>query len=96
MNKVKPLDDLEMFELLSAAYPEKFSDDDDETWDAAQEFANDISGYDEIADLLARVAMLTMPMSSGLTQRLSHCLGSVTITDNKASMIAAVRRDVIQ
>lgn len=95
MNKVKPLDDLEMFELLSAAYPEKFSGDDDATWDATQDFADEISGYDEIADLLARVAMLTMPMSSGLTQRLSHCLGPVTITDNKASMIAAVRRDVV-
>ena len=34
--KAKPLDDLEMFELLQAAYPEKFPDDEDETWEAAE------------------------------------------------------------
>ncbi len=95
MKKVKPLDDLEMFELLSAAYPEKFSDDEDETWDAVQDFAADIQGWNEIADLLARVAMLTMPMNSGLTNTASHCLGTVTIKDNKAQMVAAVRRDVV-
>ena len=37
--------------------------------------------------------MLTMPMRTGLTQRLSHCLGKVTIKDNSANMVAAVRRD---
>jgi hypothetical protein len=92
--KAKPLDDLEMFELLSAAYPEKFKDDEDETWEAAQQFADEISGFEEVADLLGRVVMLTMPMESGLTKRLSHCLGSVTIKEGSAQMIAAVRRDV--
>ena len=47
-----------------------------------------------LADLLGRVVMLTMPMASGLTERLSHCIGKVTIGDGKAQMIAAVRRDV--
>lgn len=28
--KAKPLDDLEMFDLLRAAYPEKFRDDSNE------------------------------------------------------------------
>ena len=36
----------------------------------------------------------SMPMASGLTERLSHCIGKVTIADGKAQMIAAVRRDV--
>lgn len=90
----KSLDDLEMFELLRAAYPDKFKDDEDETWEAAQNFANEISGFDEIADLLGRVVMLTMPMESGLTKRLSHCLGEITIKDGSVNMIAAVRRNV--
>ena len=90
----KPLDDLEMFDLLRAAYPEKFKVDDDETFEATQQFADEISGWEEIADLLGRVTMLTMPMASGLTARMSHCLGPVTIKDGTAQMVAAVRRDV--
>jgi len=51
-------------------------------------------GFDvSLADLLGRVVMLTMPMESGLTSRLLHCLGEVTINDGQAQMIAAVRRD---
>lgn len=92
--KSKALDDLEMFELMQAAYPEKFPGDDDETWEAAQNFADEIHGWEEIADLLGRVVMLTMPMESGLTKRLSHCLGKVTIGEGRAHMVAAVRRDV--
>ncbi len=91
--KAKPLDDLEMFELLQAAYPEKFPNDEDETWEAAQNFADEISGWEEIADLLGRVAMLTIPMESPLTGTVAHCLGKVTINDGKVNMLAAVRRD---
>ncbi|PHS64375.1 MAG: hypothetical protein COB09_08350 [Thalassobium sp.] len=91
--KFEKLDELEMFELLQAAYPEKFINEDDETWDAAQQFADDLSGWEDIAELLGRVVMLTMPMGSGITKRLSHCIGPVTIADGKAHMIAAVRRD---
>lgn len=93
--KAKPLDDLEMFELMQAAYPEKFSGDDDETWEAAQLFADEICGWEDVAELLGRVVMLTMPMESGLTKRLSHCLGRVTIRAGRAHMVAAVRRDVV-
>lgn len=92
--KAEPLNDLEMFELMQAAYPEKFKGDDDEAFDAANAFADEIQGWDEIADLLGRVAMLTMPMESGLTKRMSHCLGPVSIKDGRAHMMAAVRRDV--
>ena len=92
--RAKPLDDLEMFEILQAAYPEKFIGESDETFEAANQFADDIQGWDEIADLLGRVVMLTMPMESGMTKRLSHCLGAITIKEGSAQMIAAVRRDV--
>lgn len=91
--KIYPLDELEMFELLQAAYPEKFSGDDDETYEAAQEFADEISGWEAIADLLGRVVMLTMPMESGITKRLSHCLGSLSVEGGSVHMVTAVRRD---
>lgn len=93
--KPKPLDDLEMFEVLQAAYPEKFGDDSNDTWDSAQEFADELSGWEDIADLLGRIVMLTMPMKSGLTERLSHCLGKIEIKEGVAQMTAAVRRDVL-
>lgn len=93
--KTQPLDDLEMFELLQACYPEKFPDDEDATFEAAMNFADELSGFDELADLLGRVAMATMPMKSGLTGRLSHCLGRVEFEDGSASMVAAVRRDAV-
>ncbi len=90
--KIIPLDDLEMFELLQAAYPEKFADESNETWEAAQEFADEISGFDAIADLLGRVATLTMPMKSGITDKYSHCLGRIEIVTGKACMTAVVMR----
>ncbi|MEW5769299.1 MAG: hypothetical protein AB1831_02935 [Pseudomonadota bacterium] len=93
--KTQPLDDLEMFELLQACYPEKFPDDEDETFEAAMHFAEELSGFDELADLLGRVAMLTMPMKSRLTGRLSHCLGKVEFANGAANMLAAVRRDAV-
>jgi hypothetical protein len=92
--KTQPLDDLEMFELLQFAYPEKFPDDEDETFEAALRFAEELSGFEELADLLGRVVMLTMPMKSGLTERLSHCLGKVEFADGAVSMMAAAPRDV--
>lgn len=91
--RIQPLDELEMFELLQAAYPEKFPGDDDKTWDAAQNFADEISGWEAIADLLGRVVMLTMPMESGITKRLSHCLGPLSVKGGTVHMVAAVRRD---
>lgn len=91
--RVQPLDELEMFELMQAAYPEKFPGDDDDTWEAAQEFADQISGWEDVSELLGRVVMLTMPMESGLTRRVSHCLGRVTVRGGQAQMVAAVRRD---
>lgn len=92
--KTTPLTDLEMFDLICAAYPEKAYSDND--WDAVQEFADEIEGFDAVADLLGRVVMLTMPMSSGLTGRLAHCLGTVVIEDGAAHMVAAVRRDALK
>lgn len=82
---IQPLDELEMFELLQVCYPEKFPDESDETFESAMEFANELCGFDDLADLLGRVALLTMPMASSLSGTLSHCLGSVTFTTERAA-----------
>lgn len=98
--ETKPLDDLEMHELLRLLYPEHIRSDDDEYFELSQDICDNATidlgdGVEvSLADLLGRVAMLTMPMESGLTKRLSHCLGAVTIKDGSAQMMAAVRRDV--
>lgn len=92
----KPLDDLEMFELLQIAYPEKFGKDDDATWNEALEFADELGGFDELADLLGRVVCMAMPMQSGLTGSFYHCLGRVEIADGNVSMTAAVKRECEQ
>ena len=96
---VKPLDDMEMHDLLRLLYPDHIRSDDDEYFNLSQSICMDATvdlggGFEPtLADLLGRVVMLTMPMESGLTRRLSHCLGTVTIKDGSAQMLAAVRRD---
>lgn len=99
MKKPYPLDDLEMHELLRLLYPEHIRSDNDEYLELSQQACETMvdlgDGFEvPLPDLLARVAMLTMPMQSGLTGRMSHCLGEVTIGDGAAQMRAAVRRDV--
>lgn len=91
-SKYRPLDDLEMVELLQAAYPEKFPDESDETWEAALEFVEEMSGFDDIAEFLGRVVTLTIPMKSPLSDSFNHCLGKVEISDGKATMTGAVHR----
>ncbi len=87
----RPLDELEMFDVLQAAYPEKFSGEDDATWEAVQLFADEISGWHQIADLLGRITMLTMPMDS----QSYHCLGKVEKNNGYYIMSSAVRREVV-
>jgi hypothetical protein len=97
MMRNQPASDLEIYELFCAAYPERFNDDEsegDEVWDAVEEFAENLSGFDDISDLIGRLVMLAMPMESGLTKRRSHCLGKITIgKDGNAYMVAGIRRD---
>ena len=97
--KAKPLDDLEMHELLQLLYPEHIRSDEDKYFELScyicEQTTVDLGdGFEPtLADLLGRVVMLTMPMESALTKRLSHCIGAVTIKDGIVQMAAAVRRD---
>lgn len=88
-----------MHELLRLMYPDHIRNDDDEYFELSQDICEhavvDLGGGVEVelADLLGRIVMLTMPMESGITKRLSHCLGKVTISNGSVQMVAAVRRD---
>lgn len=91
----RPLDDLEMYEVLSLAYPEEFEvfSDEDEAFEFAQNLADELIGWEDIADLLGRVVMLAQPMGSPLSGKLQHCLGDIKIKDGQVLMMAAVKRD---
>ncbi len=78
MKKAKPLDDLEIHELLSLIYPEHIKSDDDEYFHLSQEIGETeipLSDYGDtctLAELLGRVVMLTMPMKSAICGKYSH------------------------
>ena len=98
MHKTKPLTDIEMHEILRLIYPEHIRNDDDEYFELSSEACEatiDLGdGYKvTLADLLGKIVMLTMPMQSPLTQKLSHCLGEIVFNGASAYMRAAVRRD---
>ena len=98
MKKVIPLDSLEMHDLLRLIYPEHIKSDDDEDFDLSAEVADECMvnlGNDfevPLAELLARVCTLTMPMQSPLSKTWTHALGHMILKDGAINMIAAVRR----
>ncbi len=91
----KPLDDLEMFDIITLAYPDLVPDETDESWGTVMDFVDSTSGFDEIADLLGRVIMLTMPSQSILSKDYYHCLGKVDLSDGIVDMEAVVTRKVV-
>lgn len=92
----KPATDLEVYELMVAAFPDKFNEDGpDDIWDDVMEFVDEQFGdFDVLADLLGRLVLLTHPMESALTNQHSHCMGPVEIRDGKVLMMAAIQRQV--
>lgn len=99
MKKVIPLDSLEMHELLRLIYPEHIKSDDDEYYDLSAEVADECMIYlgdgveVPLAELLARVCTLTMPMQSPLSKTWTHALGHMVLKNGAINMIAAVRRE---
>jgi hypothetical protein len=63
------IDDMEMIELIKAAYPNHYN----------QIELDDVLGIDDIAVLLGRIVMMTIPVEPGMTKRLSHCLESLPL-----------------
>lgn len=96
MKNAKPLSDLEMYELLKVAYPERFPETTEDDWDDVLEFAEEeIFGFEDLADLLGRVVMIAPVMNSVLGSNPRHCLGDVRIIDGQVQMTAAVSRECI-
>jgi hypothetical protein len=92
----KPLTELELYELIVAAYPDEFDESTGDIWDLVMEFIEEELGdIDVICNLLGRVAMLTSPLGSAISGELYHCLGPVTIKNGTASMTAAVKRPAV-
>lgn len=96
----KPLDDLEQYELMIAAYPEKFGGREeagDDLWDEVMEHFEDVTNDSEqVNDLLSRMIYLTMPMGSPLSGRVNHVLGIPAILkDGSIGMMAAVSREMV-
>ena len=95
MKNVKPIDYMGMYELLVAAYPEKFKEGDECIWNEVIEFADSISGFNGIADLIGRVVMLTMPMTSPISGDSFHCLGVVAHKGGNAHITPIIKRKVM-
>ena len=96
MKNYRPLDDLEMVELLWAAYPDRFKDESNEAWEAALQLSEELDGFDDLADLLGRVVMLTIPSASAITGTMMHALGKVEISGSNIIMTAAVKRKALK
>lgn len=92
--KHRPLDDLELVELIWAAYPERFKgESEEEDWEEALQFIDEMESFVELADLLGRVVMLTIPVASSLTGDYYHTLGKVVKGSGSWNMMAAVKRE---
>lgn len=95
--KIEQLDDLEQYELMVAAYPEKFGgrEEDDELWDDVMAHWGDVTDdAEQVADLIARLVYLTMPMSSALTSTHRHVLGVPSMHNGSVLMTAVITRDI--
>lgn len=97
MKNAKPLSDLELYELIVAAYPDRFNENsDDDIWDEVMAFAEDQFGdVENLMELLGRVVMLTLPMKAALSGGLRHCLGTVEFNESGAFMVSAVSRPAV-
>lgn len=96
--KIQQLTELEQYELMVAAYPEKFAkreeEGEDDLWDEVMEYWEEVTNDPElVADLIARLAYLTMPMGSALTGIRRHVLGVPSLHNGSVNMTAAVTRD---
>jgi hypothetical protein len=95
------LTDLELYEVLVAAYPEKFGERDeegDDLWDEVMEFADSICAdmdETELRRMIGRLVFLSMPMQGALSGEAKHCLGKIKILGGQAHMTAAVSRKIV-
>lgn len=100
--KIQALTDLEQFDLLVAAFPDRGfpqrEDDGDALWDEVMDLWEEITNDPEqVADLLARLVYLTMPMGSAMSGQTRHVLGVPNLRPSGTSvlMVAVVQRETV-
>lgn len=103
---MEKVDDLEMYDLIKAAYPDKFPDrEGEDDWDEIMDFiANGLrhpndDQYEALTDFVSRLVMLTNPVYSPLSTKAYHALGTVTQFKKPEGGVlfnieAAVKREV--
>lgn len=97
-NHVKELSEMEIFELMCAAFPEfgTRGDKGEDIWDQVmEEFQQITEDPALVLDLLSRMVYLAMPTVSPLTDKVFHVLGRVTVSGGAVQMQAAVKREVV-
>lgn len=72
---MKPLDELEIFELMQAMFPEKYPDEEDETYYCAIRDWEDMDINDVLSRVVPRLIMLAPTMESPMTGERYHVLG---------------------
>ena len=87
------VDDLEKFEILQACYPDKFRDEDDDSWDAAQEYIEDEKAWDLIERLLMVCGEV---MESELTGKQYRVFGKdvETISGKSTMKLSLIKREI--
>lgn len=100
-SRALPLDELELYEVLTAAFPDRFnSTDEDDNWDQVMDFAHNLArkmDVDELCALLGRIVLLTLPMKTALLGNTVHALGSLEYAgDGSFIMTAGVQRPALE
>ena len=97
--KYKPLDTLEVHDVLRLIYPEHIKSDDDQYFElseiASSETVHLGDGFEvTLAELLGRVVTLTPVVVSELTGTAAHALGELVKDGEYFQVRAVVRREV--
>lgn len=103
MTAAKYITDLELFDVIVAAYPEKFEARGaagEDLWDEVNEFIEEELCCDLLGDesglrkFLGRILLLTHPVGSPITGRMFHALGKVEIHSDAIRMLAGAKSEI--
>lgn len=103
MTAARRITDLELFEVIVAAYPEKFEAKEDageDIWHEVTDFAMDelcgdlLQDEQGLREFLGRILLLTHPVGSPLTGKLFHALGKVEIHNDSVTMLGGAKSEI--
>lgn len=103
LKSAKPIEDLELFEIIVAAYPERFEareEAGDDLWDEVMEFVEDeivgelLCSEEGLRQFLGRILLLTNPLHSPLSGKLFHTLGKVDFRNGAVRMTSCAKAEI--